>query len=202
MRTLSIVDPDRLGVLAICASAQYALAALGRGLPVAAFVSVAGWFHDTESVSPFYGGEAGVADRLERSAEAARVFSATGTPPLVRAYREGDQRAAMSIPMDYYADPHRGAVPTWRNDMTELSWAHWLLFDAFSTASRVSTPTLLVHSEQAVLPNNVRRLAELLPAATVEWTSGEQTDFYDQPEQVGKAVELAAAFLGDHLAPS
>jgi hypothetical protein len=45
-RSMSWVDPDRIGVVAVCASAQYTLGALARGLPVGAFAAVAGWFHD------------------------------------------------------------------------------------------------------------------------------------------------------------
>jgi hypothetical protein len=41
--------------------------ALAAGAPVASFASVAGWFHDTESVAPFYGGMDGVALRLDRA---------------------------------------------------------------------------------------------------------------------------------------
>ena len=59
------------------------------------------------------------------------------------------------------------------------------------------TPTLLVHSEDAVLPDNVRRLADQLgDVATTVWLDGEQTAFYDQPEQVDAAVELAVRHFG------
>ena len=63
-RNLSATAPGGLGLLAVCASAQYALAALAEGAPVASFASVAGWFHDTRSVAAFYGGRDGVAARL------------------------------------------------------------------------------------------------------------------------------------------
>jgi uncharacterized protein len=42
VRTLSAVDADRIGLLGVCASAQYGLGAMARGLSVASFVSVAG----------------------------------------------------------------------------------------------------------------------------------------------------------------
>src|SRR5687768_14467458 len=34
MRTLAFIDPDRIGCIAVCASAQYTLRALADGLPV------------------------------------------------------------------------------------------------------------------------------------------------------------------------
>ena len=192
VRSLSAVDSDRVGVLSVCASAQYTLAALARGLPVAAFVSVAGWFHDTTSVAPFYGGEEGVRDRLERAGAAAAKFAATGELSLVPAYAPQDDRAGMSMEMGYYSSPDRGNVPQWRNEMSELSWAHWLQFDGLSPAARVRTPSLFVHSDDAVLPDKVRAVAEQLgDLATVVWTEGEQTDFYDRPAQVDAAVAAA-----------
>src|SRR5262245_55226205 len=42
--TLSMVEAGTLGHLAVCASAQYGLAALARGSCVRRFVSVAGWY--------------------------------------------------------------------------------------------------------------------------------------------------------------
>ncbi|MBA3295148.1 MAG: lysophospholipase [Geodermatophilaceae bacterium] len=192
MRTLSVVDPGKLGVLAVCASAQYALGALARGLPVGSFVSVAGWFHDLATVAPFYGGGDGVAERLRRSTIASRTFAESGDLSLVPAYGPGDDTAGMSMEMDYYASPERGNVPQWRNEMSEMSWAHWLQYDAFAAAEGVRVPSLFVHSDDAVLPDNVRRLAdELGELATVSWTDGAQTDFYDQRQQVDHAITAA-----------
>ena len=61
--------------------------------------------------------------------------------------------------MDYYGNPARGAVPAWRNEMTELTWAHWLTYDGLSAASRVDVPALLVHSDECVFPDNVKAVA-------------------------------------------
>ena len=195
-RTWSDVDANRIGVLGVCASAQYTLGALARGLPVAAFVSVAGWFHDTSSVAPFYGGDNGVRERLRRAGAAAAAYTSRGDLSLVPAYAAEDDRAGMSMEMDYYANSERGNIPAWRNEMSELSWAHWLTYDGLAPAQHVQTPTLFVHSEMAVLPDNVRTVAERLgAAATVEWLDGEQTDFYDQPAHVDAAVAAAVRHL-------
>ncbi len=54
--------------------------------------------------------------------------------------------------------------------------------------------TLTVHSENAVLPNNVRTLADRLGGlASMDWTDCAQTDFYDVPEHVDHAVDVALA---------
>jgi uncharacterized protein len=153
LSTLADVVPNGVGLLCVCASAQYGLLAIANGAPIQAFATAAGWFHDTESVAPFYGGEAGVRRRLEAADRAAERFAVSGEVVMVPAYRAGDESAAMYFESDYYANPARGAVPTWRNEMAEMSWTHFLMFDGLQAAPKVKVPTLMVHSGESVLPD-------------------------------------------------
>lgn len=189
---------DGVGLVSICASAQYAMHALATGdLPVASFASVAGWFHDPTAIATFYGGGEGVADRVARASRATRTYLETGQAPTVPAYAAGDQRAGMFIEMDYYANPDRGAIPNWVNEMTEITWSHWLTFDGLAAAPSVSTPSLFVHSDDAVFPDNVKTVASRLDGPSrLEWTDGAQIDFYDQPTQVDFAIQA----IDDHFA--
>jgi hypothetical protein len=159
--SLSFAGP-RVGYLAVCASAQYALRAIARGARIDAFVSVAGWFHDAASVAPFYGGSEGVERRMARAREALAEQRRTGTVRMVPAYEAGNERAGMSFAMDYYANPERGAVPTWPNKMAEASWLHRLTFDGLAAASSVAVPTLFIHSDGCALPDNARTVHERL----------------------------------------
>jgi uncharacterized protein len=188
--SLSFVRPGSVGYLAVCASAQYALAAIAGGAPIASFASVAGWFHDTETVAPFYGGLDGVHMRLDRAGAAFDAYLRDGTVRTVPAYEAGNDEAGMFFELDYYADPARGAVSAWRNEMAELSWRYWLSFDGLSAARAVSAPTLLVHGDDCVLPANAKSVHDRLAGPRrLVWTDGGQTDFYDRPAQVGTAVE-------------
>jgi hypothetical protein len=199
--SMSFAGP-RVGHLAVCASAQYVLRAIARGgARIDAFVSVAGWFHDAASVAPFYGGNAGVERRLARAREALAEQRRTGTVRMVRAYEPGNEFAGMSFEMDYYANPQRGAVPTWSNEMAEASWFHWLTFDGLLAASSVAVPTLLVHSDGCALPDNARTVHERLkgPKELAWMATGTQTDYYDLREYVTPAADKAAAFLAGTL---
>jgi uncharacterized protein len=188
VRTMSFAG--KVGYLAICASAQYTLAALARGASIDSFASVAGWYHDAASIAPFYGGKEGVDLRMARALEASRKFAQTGEPSLVPAYEAGNDRAGMFFPLDYYARADRGAVPQWKNAMDETSWGYWLTFDGMSSAARVSTPTLLVHSDGCVLPDHVRQIhRELAGPKELAWSEGSQIDFYDQPLHVERAMQ-------------
>jgi fermentation-respiration switch protein FrsA (DUF1100 family) len=196
MSSLSIVDPGNLTHLAICASAQYGLAALARGSRVTRFASVAGWYHDPTTIAPFYGGLPGIAARLSRARAALDRYAATGAVDTVPAYRAGDDAAAMFFELDYYANPTRGAVPAWKNEMATLSWWYWFMFDGMRAADRVRTPTLLIHSDGCVFPDNVRSVhTRLQGPKQLVWATGDQTDFYDRPAQVDRAVDEVDAFL-------
>lgn len=190
---LSFVTPSKVGYLAVCASAQYALAAMAAGAPITSFVSVAGWFHDTASVAPFYGGVDGVAMRLTRARLALDEYLRTREVGMVPAYAAGDDRAGMFFELDYYANPERGAVPAWQNEMAEFSWLYWLGFDGLSGPGGLCAPVLFVHGDDCVLPDNVKALRDRFAGpAELLWANGTQTDFYDQPEQVTLAADAAA----------
>jgi uncharacterized protein len=199
--TLSFVRPGAIGYLAVCVSAQYAVRAIAAGAPIDAFASVAGWYHDARTVAPFYGGDDGVALRLERAEEALAAYQRTGEVRTVPAYEAGNDRAGMFFELDYYGSPKRGAVPNWVNEMAELSWVYWLTFDGLSAAQQVRVPSLFVHGDDCVLPENLRAVAGNVagPAETV-WAEGTQIDFYDQDPQVTLAVDAVDAHFRAHLA--
>ena len=67
-----------MGYVGICASAQYALAAIARGARIRSFVSIAGWYHDAGSVASFYGGADGARMRIGRAREALQAWVKSG----------------------------------------------------------------------------------------------------------------------------
>jgi hypothetical protein len=112
----------------------------------------------------------------------------------VPACSASDPEAAMYGPFDYYLNPARGAIAAWPNQFAVMSWPEWLQFDPIQAAPQIQVPTLLVHSEQAALPDGARRFFAAMPAPKdFLWTEGIQFDFYDQEPQVTKATEAAGA---------
>ena len=58
----------------------------------------------------------------------------------------------------------------------------------------------MIHSDDAVYPDNLRRVhAALRGPKDLFWTQGQQTDLYDQEPQVGKAVDAAIAHFARTL---
>lgn len=200
VRSLSCTQGAAVGYLAICASAQYTLAAAASGSSIASLVSVAGWFHDAPSIAPFYGGSEGVKQRLQRGRSALDTYVSSGKDQMAPAYADGDDRAGMYFPLDYYANAARGRLPEWRNEMSEMTWLYWLTFDGMRAAKSVNTPTLMIHGDGCALPANARRVHdELRGPKELLWMEGSQVDFYDQPPLVTAAVDAAVRHFRNTL---
>src|SRR5262249_12116413 len=102
------VTADAVGALAICASAGYLAHAVAKGAPVRSIALVASWLHDASTVPAIYGGDAGVARRMEAAKLAREQYERTGTAAYVAAYDPNDPDAAMFFPLDYYGSNTRG----------------------------------------------------------------------------------------------
>jgi len=200
LSTLSFVVPERIGHVAICASAQYAQHAIAQGARVAALASIAGWYHDATSLKAVYGGDEGIARRLEFASQDVEALLARQGRVLAPAYAPGDEHAGMPVELDYYSRPERGAIPAWKNEMAPLSWMHWLAFDGISVSVRNTVPTLMVHGPGCALPDNARRVYDALPGPKrLVWQDGQQIDYYDQPEQVDRSVAEIDTWFRQYL---
>ena len=102
--------PRAVGLLAVCASAQYALGALARGLPVACLGQRGRLVPRLRSVAPLLRRPDGRGATGWR--EAAPALRGGRRAPSRRRTAPGTTRAGMSLEMDYYASPARGAVPS------------------------------------------------------------------------------------------
>lgn len=138
--TVAAVDPERVGGLAVCASAGYFAHAIARGAPLRSYATVAAWLHDPGTVGVFYGGDEGVARRVALGNAARQKFERTGEVDYVPAQSESDPNAAMFFPIDYYMSPARGNVPAWTNRFAVMGWPEWLRFDAISPTGRSAFP--------------------------------------------------------------
>ena len=199
LQSLPGVDPEAIGALGVCASAGYLAHTVAEDDRFKAFATVAAWMQTPEAAQMFYGGEAGVQHRID-AADAAQQAFEQGEVRTVPAYAPNNGEAAMFFEVDYYGDPERGAIASWANNFAVQSWRGWLTFDALEAAPRITTPTLLIHSDDAALPDFVRQFHEALPGTkALHWSQGTQTDFYDQEPQVSEAVGVAAAWFRQHL---
>ena len=179
----------RIGALGIYASAGYQAVNAADDHRVCSLALVAPWLHNRELVAPYYGGEAGVADRIDMSRAAATRYAETGEVSYIPAISTTDESAAMFGPFDYYLDPQRGDIPEWDKRIAVMSWEPWLTFNPIDSASKVTVPVHMVHSRDGAVPDGAQLFFDALPGPKhIDWLPGTQLDFYDQPAQVDPAV--------------
>ncbi|AQZ70402.1 Dienelactone hydrolase domain protein [[Actinomadura] parvosata subsp. kistnae] len=194
------VHGDRLGALGICAAAMY-MAGNAAGDPrVRSLALVAPWLHDAAICEDAYGGAAAVAEKIKIGREARSRYDETGEVDYVPVVSATDPRAAMPYEIDFYLNPDRGGIPAWPNRFAVMAWPDWLTYDSIASAPQITQPTLLVHSENAAIPDGARRFhAGLAGPKDLLWTEGTQFDFYDTEPQVTVAVDAVAAHFGRTL---
>ncbi|MDQ3788168.1 MAG: alpha/beta fold hydrolase [Actinomycetota bacterium] len=194
------VDGQRLGALGICAAAMYMADNAADDPRVGSLALVAPWLHDADICAAAYGGAAAVAEKIKLCREARARYVETGEIDYVPVVSTTDPRAAMPYEIDFYLNPARGGIPAWPNRFAVMAWENWLTYDAIALAPRVTQPTVLVHSEDAAIPDGARRFhTGLAGPKDILWSQGTQFDFYDQQPQVTLAADTVAAHFGRTL---
>ncbi|MEO0756640.1 MAG: alpha/beta hydrolase [Cyanobacteria bacterium J06648_16] len=194
--TLPEVADDRIGGLAVCASAGYMAHAIATGAPFDSFVTVAAWLHDNETARAIYTPER--YDRLIAASQQAETYYETDgivQYTLAATNDEAIDLAAMrwADPSFYYTDPQRGAIPEYDNRFPIMAWEGWLIFDALAAAEDITIPYHMIHGDQMALPDNAQAFFGAVPGAkSIDWIEGLQMDYYDQPALVEDAIDRTA----------
>jgi uncharacterized protein len=188
---LDEVDPSKIYLLGVCAGAGHVVMAAVDNPKVKKLALVASWLHDLEGVKLFYGGAEGVEDKIQKSKAAKIKFEKTGVVEYAPKVSLTDSSAAMYGDFTYYLDKKRGLIPAWESDkFAVMSWEPWLTYNPHPYAANIACPVLMVHSEQAALPDHVKKFFASITSVpkSIYWTNGIQFDFYD-----GKQVDEAIA---------
>lgn len=192
LQTRPEVDGSKVGGLGICASAGYMSDAAAENPDISVLALVAPWLHNASIVETVYGGRDSVAGLVARGREAA----ASDEPVIIEAASATNEKSLM-YQVPYYTEPHRGLIPEYDNKFNVASWEGWLTYDALQTAERQDTPTLLVHSKAAAIPQGAENYAELMDhGVTLIWLEKvTQFEFYDRQDVVKAAADAVAAYF-------
>lgn len=196
------VSPEGIALIGVCTSGGTVLYAAARDRRIAAIAAVAGHLAEPAITPTLYGGTEGVEQRRRAGREARAEYERTGKSAMILAYHNVDQSASHVAPMEYYMDRSRGGgVPQWTNGFAVMSWEPWLDFDPVREAAKVTTPALIVHTDECALPDQARKVHALLKGPKVlHWTTGGHFEFYDGPQKIAEAVEAIDRHFRTHLA--
>ena len=206
LQNLDTVDPEKIGILGICAGGGYAAAAAKadhrlKALAAISMVNIGdsarkGWDGD-EDPSKHVESLRGAAAQITAEAKGGERAAAPYVPPQPDDKTPRDMKEAS----DYYLTP-RAQHPRAENKMLYLSFPRVLTFDAFHLADLfLKQPVLLIAGEKAGSLWHTERLDKLIGSATkkIIVPNGAHMDFYDNEAYVGPAAENVAEFMRKHL---
>lgn len=184
LKTVDVVDVQKIAGLGICASAGYMSDVAASNTDIKSFALVAPWLHNADIVNQVYGGT-----------DAVRGLISLGENAGMQAYIEAASATnadSLMYQVPYYTETSRGAIPEYDNKFNLASWGPWLTYDAIKTASQQQTPGLLVHSPTAAIPQGAELYANEAGdnIKLVMLDNVTQFDFYDTPDIVSTSVTL------------
>ena len=204
-------DISQVWALGVCASAGYTLVAASENKDIKIIATVASWIHDRDGVESLYGWAGWVDAKIEQAKQAKQKYEENWEVEYVPTISETNENAAMYWPYDYYLNADRGAIKEWQADkFAVMSWDDWLNFDPTTSASKITQPIVMIHSEWAVLPQKTKEYYENL--ATEEkkiiWIDTDlqspmhQFSFYDWEEEINKSIDEIISFFNTHISSS
>lgn len=203
------VDPDKIGVVGICAGGGYAVAAAKsdyrlKAVATASMVNIGdsarlGWYGDEDPAKHVESLKM-AAQQLKTEAENGQTTTATAAAPYVPPV-DDKTPYDMKEAYDYYLTP-RAQHPRAENKMLFRSFPHVLNFDAFHLADLyLKQPVLLIAGEKAGSKWHTDKLDKIIGGATKKVIVPKAThmDFYDKEEFVGPAVDNVVEFMKSNL---
>jgi fermentation-respiration switch protein FrsA (DUF1100 family) len=202
MSELPGVDSERLALVGICFGGSYALRAAADDPRIRAVATAAAHLRDRAADVAWLGSEATVAERLARGHAALEKYQATGTVdyvPCVDFSRRDVGMPGETVWSWYQLWADRGL---WENRYAVMSDAAVLTYDSISAAARLTTPLLMVHSDQCAVPAAARRHFSVVPSADKRLLWEDQTrhfQYYEDPIVIERAVCSIVDWFAPHL---
>ncbi len=183
VRSLPEVQADAIGLLGVCSGGGYTARAAALDPSIKSLVTVAGFYHDPQVMREWLGEN--YQARLEMGKAARIKYETTGQVDYLTNVEQNNLNVAMpgQEAYDYYGTS-RGSRPGWVNRSAVMFFEPFLQFNAIDSGKEIEAPTLVIHSDTALVPDGARRFFASLPATqkNLHWmTTQNHIAFYDQP---------------------
>ncbi len=201
LRALPEVQQDAIGLLGVCSGGGYTARAAASDPSIKSLVTVAGFYHDPQVMRQWLGEN--YEARLQMGKAARIKYETTGQVDYMTNVEPTNPNVAMpgQEAYDYYGTS-RGTRPGWVNRSAVMFFEPFLQFNAIDAGKEIEAPTLVIHSDTALVPDGARRFFASLPASQkkLHWmTTQNHIAFYDQPEVVQEAASKATEWFKQTL---
>ncbi|MBV6646130.1 MAG: dienelactone hydrolase family protein [Cyclobacteriaceae bacterium] len=194
---------DNIGMVGVCTSggnAAYLAVADDR---VKAIAAVVPWMYEPALAEPFWGKET-LERNHQKSLDAQKHFKETGENLTTQIFTNTpDVEGFNFTPGEYYFDQHRGGnIENWKNEVSWSAWIDWVeKFDPISQASHIKVPTLVLSTDDALIPAQAKKFYDLLEVEEKElvWSTGYHFNYYDVQPEIAKAIDAVVPFMQKHL---
>jgi uncharacterized protein len=194
------IDPTRIATLGICQGSSEVIRAQADDLRIKAGATIAGHYRDHDGDIEWLGA-AGLQLRLERGWKAKLAFEASGQVEYVPVVHR--TRVDVGMPGEFVWDwYHRWESRGWDNRYAVMSDADLLTYESLSAAARLTTPYMMIHSDNSFLPQVARRHFSVIPASdkALVWEGATpHLSFYDDAAVIDATVAKLVAFYRSRL---
>lgn len=200
------IDSRQVHLLGICQGVNWISRVAADDTRVTSVGLVAGHYLNNKVAEAYAGGTAGVKSRLAAAQRAKDNFEQTGKVEYIPIVSLTDKTALLTFKpvYDWYI-PWANTSGTiqkagkWENRITRMSELDIWGGDITKDLSRITIPTIMVHSNKAASgPEVPKEMFKIIPARnkTLIWFEDQhQTEFYDSPETIDRVVgHLAEKF--------
>lgn len=201
MHALPEVKNDAVGLLGVCSGGGYAARAAASNPSIKSLVTVAGFYHDPQVMRQWLGKN--YEARLQMGIAARHKYETTGQVDYMTNVDPKNLNVAMPGEEAYeYYGTTRGTRPGWVNRSAVMFFEPFLQFNAIDAGREIKAPTLVIHSDKALVPDGARRFFASIPTTkkNLHWMkTANHIAFYDQPEVVQEAAGEAAKWFKQTL---
>ncbi|MBP2831056.1 alpha/beta hydrolase [Aquimarina sp. U1-2] len=193
---------NKIGMVGVCTSGGNAAYLAAEDDRVDAIAAVVPWMYEPALAEPFWGKET-LDKNHQRSLENRQLFKTTGKNEKTQIFTNTTEVEGFNFtPGEYYFDKSRGgAIENWKNEVSWSSWIDWVeKFDPISQAEKITVPTLVFSTDEALIPDQAKKFYSLLNTEKeLVWGNGYHFNFYDVYPQMQQAVDAVVPFMKKHL---
>ena len=198
----SLAYVDKIGMVGVCTSGGNAAYLAAEDNRVDAIAAVVPWMYEPSLAEPFWGKET-LDKNHQRSLENRQLFEATGKNEKTQIFTNNAEVEGFNFTQgEYYFDQNRGgAIQNWKNEVSWSSWIDWVeKFDPISQAEKITVPTLIFSTDEALIPDQAKKFFSLLNTEKeLVWGTGYHFNFYDVYPQMQQAIDAVVPFMNKYL---